>query len=245
MRDNQQRATADGSESLGSGFEGILRGYRFSVCTGESDFAAALDVRRRVYQGQCGYDVPVPDDYDQRSWLLLAEHVESGEAVGTMRVTPRSTGPLEAEEYFRLPRHLIEPRTVEVTRFAILPEHRRGHGVLPSVSFGLFKLLINFVNQIGARHAVVCSKEERVWTYEWLCFQRTGLVARYAKLANAEHALLSVDLREMRERRDHRLWEFVFTTRPAEIELPPRSLGFGPVRYLGPRPVPVVAARGE
>src|SRR5439155_12482542 len=87
-----------------------------------------------------------------------------GRGGGTMRITPRSAGPLEAEEYFRLPRHLLSPRTAEVTRFAILPEHRRGEGVMPSVSFGLFKLLINFLDEIGARHAVVCSKEERIWT---------------------------------------------------------------------------------
>src|SRR5947207_4382285 len=144
MRTNQRRATAESLDDGALPFADLLRGYRFRVCTDPASFAAALDVRRRVYQGGCGYDVPVPDEYDGRSWLLLAEHEESGEAVGTMRITPRSAGPLEAEEYFRLPRHLLSPRTAEVTRFAILPEHRRGEGVMPSVSFGLFKLLINF-----------------------------------------------------------------------------------------------------
>jgi len=240
MRDNQQIARAERADEITS-FAGLLRGYRFSVCSDRSAFESALDVRRRVYQGGCGYDVPVPDEYDGRSWLLLAEHVDSGEAVGTMRITPRSAGPLEAEEYFRLPRHLRTPRAVEVTRFAILPEHRRGHGVMPTVSFGLFKLLINFLDEIGARHAVVCSKEERIWTYEWLCFQRTGLVASYTKLANAEHELLAVDLHDLRQQRQHPLWDFVFTTHPAEILLPPHTAQFGPVRHLGPRPVSLAA----
>jgi len=241
MRDSQQQASARGSEIQASSFAGLLRGYRFSVCTDRVATESALDVRRRVYRENCGYDVPVPDEYDARSWLLLAEHVDSGEAVGTMRITPRSAGPLEAEEYFRLPRHLLSPHTAEVTRFAILPEHRRGEGVMPSVSFGLFKLLINFLDEIGARHAVVCSKEERIWTYEWLCFRRTGLVASYAKLANAAHELLTVELQELRQRREHPLWEFVFTSRPAEMVLPPPTAQFGPVRYLGPRPVSFAA----
>jgi len=192
-----------------------------------------------VYQGGCGYDVPVPDEYDGRSWLLLAENEETGEAVGTMRITPRSAGPLEAEEYFRLPRHLRHPLTVEVTRFAILPEHRRGHGMMPAVSFGLFKLLINFLEQIGAEQAVVCSKEERAWTYEWLCFERTGLSTRYAKLANAEHLLLTADLRAMRSRREHDLWHFIFVNRPAEIVLPEMTQNDGPVRHLGPQPTAI------
>jgi len=241
MQDIQSRATAGRSEFQPASFADLLRGYRFRVCTDRAAFESALDVRRRIYLGHCGYDVPVPDEYDPRSWLLLAEHVGSGEVVGTMRITPRSAGPLEAEEYFRLPRHLITPRTVEVTRFAILPEHRRSHGVMPSVSFGLFKLLINFLDEIGARQAVVCSKEERIWTYEWLCFQRTGLVAAYAKLANAPHELLAADLRDIRQRREHPLWEFVFTTSPAEILLPPPTARFGPVRYLGARPVSFAA----
>ena len=242
MRDHNRRATAESLDESAQPSGGLLRGYRFRVCTDPESFAAALDVRRRVYQGGCGYEVPVPDEYDGRSWLLLAEHVESGQAVGTMRITPRSTGPLEAEEYFHLPRHLRHPRTVEVTRFAILPEHRRSEHMMPAVSFGLFKLLINFLEQIGAERAVVCSKDERVFTYEWLSFERTGLSARYTKLANAEHHLLTADLRAMRSRRDHELWQLIFGMRPAEVVLPDIAPNVGPVRYLGgPQPLAIEA----
>src|SRR2546427_7660304 len=38
----------------------------------------------------------------------------------------------------------------------------RSHGVMPGVSFGLFKLLINFLDEIGARHAVVDRKSTRL-----------------------------------------------------------------------------------
>ena len=239
MSHHPRRATAESLDDRALPFGDLLRGYRFRVCTDPASFAAALDVRRRVYQAGCGYDVPVPDEYDGRSWLLLAEHEESGEAVGTMRITPRSAGPLEAEEYFHLPRHLRHPRTVEVTRFAILPAHRRSEGLMPAVSFGLFKLLINFLEQIGAERAVVCSKEERVWTYEWLSFERTGLSMPYAKLANAEHHLLTADLRAMRNRRNHDLWQFIFGMRPAEVVLPETTPNDGPVRHLGPQPTAI------
>src|SRR5439155_101825 len=148
MRDIQPRATAGRSEFQPASFADLLRGYRFRVCTDRVAFESALDVRRRIYLGHCGYDVPVPDEYDPRSWLLLAEHVGSGEVVGTMRITPRSAGP---------------------------------------------------------------------------------------------HELLAADLRDIRQRREHPLWEFVFTTSPAEILLPPPTARFGPVRYLGARPVSFAA----
>src|SRR5439155_13685529 len=145
MRTNQRRATAESLDEHAVPFGDLLRGYRFRVCTDPASFAAALDVRRRVYQGGCGYDVPVPDEYDGRSWLLLAEHEETGEAVGTMRITPRSVGRLEAEEYFWLPPRLRTAASVEVNRFAILPGHRRAGKLMPAVSFGLFKLMIQFI----------------------------------------------------------------------------------------------------
>src|SRR5213593_4781738 len=68
-------------------FRRLLRGHRFSVCERPADVVRAIDVRRRVYNDVCGYEVPVPDQYDGRSWFLLAEHVPSGRAVGSMRVT--------------------------------------------------------------------------------------------------------------------------------------------------------------
>jgi len=208
----------------------LLDGYRFELCADRAAFDAALDVRRRVYNETCGYDVPIPDAYDRRSWLLIARHVESGEAVGTMRITPRSAGRLEAEEYFWLPPKLRTTRSVEVNRFAILPAHRRGEKIMPAVSFGLFKLMMNFVmNRLGAEYIVVCSTEERIWTYEWLRFQRSGIVARYTKLGNKEHELLTMDLRRrLAEHSDHRLFEFIFETDHSEVSAPTVVPGLGP-----------------
>ncbi len=229
MRDSANTATVR-TDSEHEAFADLLAGYRFRVCEQPVDFEAALEVRRQVYNEACGYDVPVPDAYDRRSWLLIAEHVASGQAVGTMRITPRSAGRIEAEEYFWLPPKLRTTRSVEVNRFAILPAHRRGTQLMPAVSFGLFKLMINFVmDRLGADFVVVCSKEERIWTYEWLRFQRSGIVARYEKLGNAEHELLTMDLRRrLAEHRDHRLWEFLFESEYRELTVPDVIPGLGP-----------------
>jgi N-acyl-L-homoserine lactone synthetase len=202
-------------------FQHLLRGYRFRVCEDAASVSHALDIRRRVYLGSCGYEVPIPDAYDDRSWFLLAEHVRSGEPVGSMRVTPRFAGAFEAEEYFRLPARLRMPSAVEITRFAILPDHRHSRRFLPVVALGLYKLVCRFTRQLGTTDVVICAKPERSWAYQWLAFTRSGLTARYTKLGGAEHQLMTCDVRNgMQRHRDHRYWDFVFEIEHPEVTLP-------------------------
>jgi hypothetical protein len=199
----------------------ILSGFRFTVCTGDAERARALDVRRRVYVDGCGYEIPVPDAYDGRSWLLLAEDTRTGEAIGTMRITPRSAGPLEAEEYFTLPPCVRNAGTIEVNRFAILPAYRSHSRVLPVVWAGLVKTAIAFISQIGAESVVVCSTPERAWNYVWLNLNGTGAKARYAKLGGVEHELLYCHVREAMST-GHRFKEWFLDASEPEIELPAR-----------------------
>jgi hypothetical protein len=195
MHDTTREATEGAQDEHRTFVEGMLRGYRFRVCETPRDAARALDVRRRVYRDGSGYPVPVPDQYDHRAWLLAAEDCRTGATVGTVRVTPRFAGPVEAEEYLDLPRRLATRGTYEISRFAILPEYRKGKTFLPTVSLGLFKLVHEVLETVNASHMVICSKPERIWTYEWMRFKRTGVVARYTKLGGAEHELLWYDFR--------------------------------------------------
>ncbi len=199
----------------------MFRGFRFRVCSDRTSALRALAVRRAVYVEEAGYDVPVPDEYDHRSWLLLAEDTIAGRTVGTLRVTPRSAGPLEVEEYFALPPKLRSPRAVELNRFAILPDYRKGKTFLPIVSLGLFKLVSDCLERMNAHYMVVASKPERVWTYRWLCFASTGLVTRYEKLDNAEHELLTCYCRDRRAlAKDHPFKDFFLEARYPEIIVP-------------------------
>ena len=201
--------------------EGLLEGYRFFVAQTPEDVAQALDIRRQVYHDEVGYDVAIPDEYDHRSWFLLAEEVATGKRVGTIRVTPRSEGPLEAEEYFRLPLPLQSRISLEVSRFAILPGYRKGKTFLPVVSLGLFNLTRCFADLMGFKYLVICSKAERLWTYEWLRFKRTGLVERYEKLQGAEHELLFLSFDWTEEAlADHPLRIFIDGTRLPEVQIP-------------------------
>jgi len=208
----------------------ILEGFRFQVCKDPWQAAKALEVRRQVYREDSGYDVPIPDDYDRRSWLITAEEVSTGRIVGSIRVTPRFAGPLEAEEYFRLPAHLRTPKAFEVSRFAILPAYRKGKTFLPVVSLGLFKAVQTLLERMGARYMVICAKPERVWTFEWIRFEHTGLTARYEKLNGAEHALLAYDFTQERETMsDHPLRAFWLDIVYPQVHIPKRlpALGLG------------------
>jgi N-acyl-L-homoserine lactone synthetase len=224
MQTAHQIATTDTPTTDQDDFvAGLLQGFRFRVCQTREDWEAAIEVRRAIYRESLGYEVPVPDEYDRRSWLFLAEDTATGKVVGTMRVTPRFAGRLESEEYFTLPRNLRDPMALEITRFAILPEYRKGKTFLPVVSLGLFKLAKEFGTRIGGRHLVVCSKAERMWTYEWMRFKTTGLKARYEKLNDAEHELISCDIqRTLSDMDDHPFGPFFKYAKYEEVEVPAR-----------------------
>jgi N-acyl-L-homoserine lactone synthetase len=209
----------------------VLEGYRFRVCETEAEVERSLAIRRRVYVEEKGVQVDVPDAYDRHSWLLIAEEVESGEAVATMRVTARAAGPLECEHSFVLPASLRAPDVVEISRFAILPEHRQGKGRSPGVSLGLFKAVILFAQRVvGAKRVVVCSKAERVQTYTFLCFRSTGVRAPYTALDGTMHEILVMDLRHgFDPYGDHEMFEFFINVDSPQIVLPavPPRLGLG------------------
>lgn len=217
-----------GRRSRNGALRRLLAGYRFHVCETAEDAERALQVRRTVYLDECGYDVPIPDEYDARSWLLLAERADTGEAVGSIRVTSRAAGPVEAEEYFRLPSTLRSADVVEISRFAILPDHRKGKALMPTVALGLFKAMLQFLRVQGVQRVVVCAKPERVWTYSWMCFQQTGVRAPYVKLGGSIHELMLLDFRygpEVYE--EHRFYDFFVDTQSPEIQMPGRAPALG------------------
>jgi hypothetical protein len=227
----------------GSIFSGLLRGYRFHVCEEPSAAGRALAIRRHVYQDASGYDVPVPDAYDARSWLLVAEDATTGDAVGSLRITPRWAGRLEVEESFVLPPDVLTPRLCEVTRFAILPRSRDSRRFLPSVALGLLKLCVHFLRVVGADRVVACSRLERVQTYRWLRFRPTGISGPYRPLDGTEHTVLTCDLgRGLSPHRDHRYWTFFVEIGHPEIVLPRRipPLGIPEIPRLGPRLAPTL-----
>jgi hypothetical protein len=220
----------------------LLDGFRFRVCETEPDATRAIAVRRHVYRDSCGYSVPVPDDIDARSWLLLAEETETGRAVGTVRITPRFAGPLELEEYVQLPTRLETPGTIEITRLAILPEYRKTNMLVPAVSFGLFRLTYEFAMQLGAKAEVVCAKPERVMSYVLMGFRPTGRSAPHEITARATSSLAHTAMCRIWSRTMFRL----SSARAPQVPTPrgeawvspspDATSGLAACAYLSPRP---------
>ena len=210
------------------GLTDLLKGYRFRVAETAEEFEAALNLRREVYCGDFGYDVPVPDEYDHRSYLLIAEVEETGEIVGTMRVTPRELGPVETEEYFRLPRNLDSRNAVEISRFAIKRSHRKTRTFLPVISVGLFKLVYELSMFLGADYQIVCTKSEKLFSYLTMGFTQTGIKKSYAKLNGVEHELLFHEFRRIPETMADNPFGVMCATDLAEVvaptQMPPTGL---------------------
>jgi len=197
-----------------------LRGLRFRVCRDANAFARAVAVRHLVYAKKMRAPFPIPDQYDSRSWTIIAEDVATREVAGAIRVTPRLAGPLEAEERFRLPEEYCAADTAEITRFAVLPTARGRKGAMPVVFIGLVKAAILLMQQIGTRHLVVKPTRDRAWAYQWFNLKDTGLTAPYPGLGNELAMLLAGDFREALAelRRSHRLGTFLLDVDTPEIE---------------------------
>jgi hypothetical protein len=202
------------------GFRDYLRGYRFRFATDRAAAQGALEVRRKVYSAKTDGDLRTPDAIDARSWLLAAEDVAHGRIIGTMRMTPRDAGPFECEQYFTLPTHVRTGTSIEITRFAIDPCHRRKAIALPVVSVGLFKLVIEFCLRTQVQWLVIAARPEQIRTYEWLGFQRTRFHAPYGILADSSHELLWLDFPTKVRFEGHPFRAFFRDVRHDEIELP-------------------------
>ena len=94
----------------------------------------------------------------------------------------------------------------------------------------------------GAHYMVISAKPERIWTYEWLRFQRTGLVASYTKLSSGERELLWYDFRRRAAvLAGHPFREFFVTARYVEVVVPAGPAPGGLVPAFEEAPMPQAA----
>ena len=107
-------------------------GYTFQVARDERALNAVYRIRWNVY-ADAGYiareEYPeqyMEDQYDKWSVNLLASY--QGTAVGTLRLTPLSKGS-PILDLFRVEQWPTLDKSVEVGRFAVLPEGRNGRVV--------------------------------------------------------------------------------------------------------------------
>ncbi len=196
--------------STSSAFRTLLHGYRFRVCEDEESAARAVALRRDG-----------GDAYDTRSWLLVAEHVATGETVGTLRITPRLLGPLAAEEHVALPRDLALAKSFELSRLEIACGARSS--TVAAVTAGLFKLAYEFCLYMGSECQIACADRETAATYVAFGFRETAPVA-----SAGGRVLLAHDFRRAGTGlRGNRFHELFCELDVAEVVLPARTPQLG------------------
>lgn len=148
--------------SLESDLRTLLADYRFTVCTDEATAVKAVTVRAEVD------GATLVDEYDARSWLLLAEHATTGKAVGTLRITSRVLGRLPVEAHVALPADLASPKCFELSRLATVPLDRNTRA---AVTLGLCKLAFEFSLWMGSEHQVASADSNAARTYLTIGFR--------------------------------------------------------------------------
>lgn len=216
---NRPRSSEPTARGSGAPWDRLTAGYRFFVVESAADAREALDIRRVVYEEKLGHSIDVPDEIDERAWLLAAQHVDSSQIVGAMRLVPSDRGVLECEQYFDLPLRLRQGLSVEITRFSVLRRHRKRADSLPPVSLGLFRLSTDVCRALDARWVVIASGPEQIDTYRWLGFEQTGIISEYDSLGGAPHELLWHDFRKLGSFEAHSLHEFFGPFPRPEIQL--------------------------
>lgn len=151
--------------------------YRIDLATSEADVRDAQRVRYRVYCLERGFEPPSAhpdglegDPFDARSAHAVVRHRSSGQAVATCRLV--LADPADPERPFPVEHHCgpalaeagrqarARPRrqTGEISRFAVLPEFRRGReagaaaGVDRVLTVGLIAAVVRLSRASGVRH---------------------------------------------------------------------------------------------
>jgi hypothetical protein len=165
------------------------------------DADCALDIRRRVYIEEFGFDLGGSgprDPIDDRSYQLLASTAD-GEPVGSLRLT--DTRPFEIEAFLDIGPYLEQGRRpAEITRLCILAPYRRISRAT-FVHLAILKEVLRLAWQVGVTDFIASTREELKPFYDYLLFETyPGAVYYHPEIGNTKHTLMRLDLATVVER---------------------------------------------
>jgi N-acyl-L-homoserine lactone synthetase len=168
-----------------------------------SDAHEALDIRRRVYTEEFGFDLGgegPSDDIDQRAHHLVAKTLD-GEPVAALRLVDATDRPFEIESFLDL-RSFLDPawHPAEITRLCILPRFRR----ITQASFvhlAVLEAVLRLTRRLGVTHIIASTRQELMPVYRYLLFDAyPDITYTHSEIGNAVHTLMSLDLGTFPER---------------------------------------------
>ena len=203
----------------------LLR-FTLRVARSEADLRAACRVRSASY-GRHLPDLRTPfSEPDELDWspdtaVFVAVDKDSGEAVGTARLSTNARQPLQIEHSTMLPEPLADRMLAEVTRLSVLPGHDD-----PRVKLALMKAtyLYCMARQvhwmvIGARSDALIRQYRRLGFTDLMA---DGQMVPLAHAGNLPHRVLGFDVTAAERNwhaAEHPFYEFMVRTYHPDIEL--------------------------
>ena len=162
----------------------------------------AIDVRRRVYTEEFGFDLgeTAVDEFDERAYHLLAT-TTSGEPVASLRLIDSPERPFEIERFLDLTPYLGPTwHPAEITRLCILAPFRRITRAA-FVHLVLLEGVLRLTLRLGVTHVVASSRDDLMPVYQYLLFDTYQHVTyQHPEIGDAKHTLMSLDLETFPER---------------------------------------------
>ncbi|MET0962210.1 MAG: hypothetical protein ABWY05_05245 [Noviherbaspirillum sp.] len=226
------------SSSAGLPHAGMLEQalpFTVRVVRDEADLMKAVQIRQAAYGRhlpEFAQTLRLPEALDMRPGVvvLLAESKLDGMPLGSMRIQTNCCSPLALEQSLTLPADLTARPLAEATRLGVT-----GHRVGRMVKTLLFKAFFQYCQQQGIEWMVIAGRSPIDRQYERLLFSDVylgmGAIAlRHA--GNIPHRVMSFEVgsaeRRWREA-GHPLYDLVFRTAHADIDLGHASPAFQPV----------------
>ena len=210
--------------------------FTVRVVRDEADLMKAVQIRQAAY----GRHLPefaqtlcLPEALDIRPGVavLLAESKLDGIPLGSMRIQTNRYSPLALEQSLTLPADLSARPLAEATRLGVT-----GHRVGRMVKTLLFKAFFQYCQQNGIEWMVIAGRSPIDRQYDRLLFSDVypgmGPIAlRHA--GNIPHRVMSFEVASAERRwreASHPLYDLVFRTEHADIDLGYASTAFQPRR---------------
>jgi len=199
--------------------------FTVRMVVSQEDLVRAVEVRYAAYQRHAAafaetLRAPEPLDRAPGTVVLLAEDKSDRAALGTMRIQTNAFEPLVLEQSIALPDWLRRRRLAEATRLGVA----RG-SIGPLVKNALFKAGLLYCRMAGVERIVIAGRTPIDRQYDALQFEEVYPGLGYIPLRHAggmPHRILMLEVQSARERwaaTRHPMYEFVFETEHAEIDL--------------------------
>jgi hypothetical protein len=205
--------------------------FTIRIVSADHDLQKAVQVRRVAY----GRHLPAfaekmaveACDRDPGTAILLAESKLDGAPLGTMRIQTNEYAPLGVQGSVELPAWLKSGRLAEATRLGVA-----GGTIGRVVKMMLFKSLFLYCEQQQIDWTVITARSPLDREYEAMLFEDVFGYRQFIPMAhvgNLPHRVLAGEVGVARQRWEeakHPLFQFVFQTHHADIDLRAADLSF-------------------